>query len=232
MAITPFLAMTASEMRNCAQLPPKIAWMACHFSPYGKGLSNFPKSLPPDSLLIIDDITPIYSHDPEVITQQLIQCLDTFSLSGVLLDFQRPENPEAAELTQYLIESLPCPVIVSEPYAPSGTVLLPPLPLTQSLETYLSTRQNQEVWLDLGCWGETLVLDETGCQNTALPPWEFPAEGFAEERLHCHYQIHNKENSVEFTLWRTKDDFSSLLEEAEGLGIHNAAGLYQEFLLL
>ena len=58
MAIAPFLAMTAAEMQNSSQLPPKIAWMACHFSPYGLGLSNLPKELPSDSLLMVDDITP------------------------------------------------------------------------------------------------------------------------------------------------------------------------------
>ena len=47
MAITPFLAMTAAEFRKKEDLPDKIAWMACHFSPYGLGLSNLPQRLPP-----------------------------------------------------------------------------------------------------------------------------------------------------------------------------------------
>ena len=64
MAITPFLAMTAAEMRNISVCPPKIAWMACHFSPYGLGLSNMPKDLPSNSLLIVDDYTPPSGHDP------------------------------------------------------------------------------------------------------------------------------------------------------------------------
>ena len=58
MAIAPFLAMTAAETRNHSVLPPKIAWMACHFSPYGLGLSNLPQRLPPHALLLLDDITP------------------------------------------------------------------------------------------------------------------------------------------------------------------------------
>ena len=64
MAIAPFLAMTGAEMRNNSVLPDKIAWMACHFSPYGTGLSNLPKNLPAGSLLMVDDITPPHGHDP------------------------------------------------------------------------------------------------------------------------------------------------------------------------
>ena len=52
MAITPFLAMTAAEIEHSTPLPPNVAWMACHFSPYGAGLSNLPKNLPAGSLLI------------------------------------------------------------------------------------------------------------------------------------------------------------------------------------
>ena len=82
MAITPFLAMTATEMYRNTSLPEKTAWMACHFSPYGLGLSNLPKELPPGSLLIVDDITPPHGHDPVFIAEQLIGCVDQFQCSG------------------------------------------------------------------------------------------------------------------------------------------------------
>ena len=52
MAIRPFLAMTAAEIQGTETLPPKTAWMACHFSPYSTGLSNLPKALPPGLSLI------------------------------------------------------------------------------------------------------------------------------------------------------------------------------------
>ena len=54
MAIRPFLAMTAAEIRGTETLPPKTAWMACHFSPYSTGLSNLPKALPPGSMICYD----------------------------------------------------------------------------------------------------------------------------------------------------------------------------------
>ena len=71
MAMDVFLAMTAAEIYGNRNLPANIGWMACHFSPYGTGLSNLPKRLPASSLLIVDDITPIRGHDPPYILDQL-----------------------------------------------------------------------------------------------------------------------------------------------------------------
>ena len=82
MAIRPFLAMTAAEIRGTETLPPKTAWMACHFSPYSTGLSNLPKALPPGSMVILDDITPIHGHDSETIAAQLRPRLDALKSSG------------------------------------------------------------------------------------------------------------------------------------------------------
>ena len=110
MAIRPFLAMTAAEIRGTETLPPKTAWMACHFSPYSTGLSNLPKALPPGSMVILDDITPIHGHDSETIAAQLRPRLDALKCSGVLLDFQRPGYEEAELLAGRLSEALPCPV--------------------------------------------------------------------------------------------------------------------------
>lgn len=109
MAIRPFLAMTAAEIRGTETLPPKTAWMACHFSPYSTGLSNLPKALPPGSMVILDDITPIHGHDSETIAAQLRPRLDALECSGVLLDFQRPGYEEAELLAGRLSEALPCP---------------------------------------------------------------------------------------------------------------------------
>ena len=98
MAIAPFLAMTAAEICACPVLPPKIAWMACHFSPYGLGLSNLPKTLPPGSLLMVDDITPPHKHDPALIGKQLHSCVEALQCSAVLLDFQRIGSSQAQNI--------------------------------------------------------------------------------------------------------------------------------------
>ena len=140
MAIRPFLAMTAAEIRGTETLPPKTAWMACHFSPYSTGLSNLPKALPPGSMVILDDITPIHGHDSETIAAQLRPRLDALKCSGVLLDFQRPGYEEAELLARRLSEALPCPVGVSALYgqALSCPDFLPPVPPDVNLADYLA----------------------------------------------------------------------------------------------
>ena len=117
MAIHTYLAMTAAEFAATENLPEHVAWMACHFSPYGTGLSNLPHSLPPGSLLILNDRIPIYGHDPNRIGQQLLESAEIIHCSGLLLDFQRADVEESLRLAAHLISALPCPVAVSDCYA-------------------------------------------------------------------------------------------------------------------
>lgn len=230
MAIAPFLAMTAAEMYATSSLPSKIAWMACHFSPYGLGLSNLPKELPPGSLLMVDDMTPPHGHDPVLIAEQLSICVESLQCCGVLLDFQRIGCEESLAIAKSLSASLPCPVVVSEQYANhlSCPVFLSPLPPSAALETYLLPWKGREVWLDLGTDGECITLTENGAQ---IQPHLYPdmeLSGFHDHRLFCHYTILTDEKSAEFTLWRTGNDLKELLAEAETLGVSGAVGLYQE----
>lgn len=230
MAIVPYLAMTAAEIRSCSLFPEKIAWMACHFSPYGRGLSNLPLALPPNSVLMVDDITPIRGHDPELISAQLQECVEELDCIGILLDFQRPDCRETAALAKHLAEALPCPTAVPACYAGdlSCPVFLPPLPPSQPLEDYLRPWKGRDIWLELGLTGEILTLTETGCTVTPLPFPDTDGVGFSEERLHCHYTMETNEKSARFTLWRTKDDLDILLEEAASFGVTAAVGLFQE----
>ena len=231
MAIVPYLAMTAAEMRNCSDFPRNTAWLACHFSPYGTGLSNLPRTLPPSSLLIVDDITPIHGHDPEVIARQLMDRAEVLKLSGILLDFQHPKKQETEELVHYLAEVLPCPVAAPENDSGSSPIFLPPVPPSLSVKEYLLPWRERDIWLDVSFEGEVLTLSEDGCKTAPLSPWNCPEDGYQEETLHCHYHISLRENSAVFTLWRTKDDLDKLLKEAETLGVTNAIGLFQEFSL-
>lgn len=230
MPIQPFLAMTGAEMWNLAEIPRESAWMACHFSPYGRGLSNLPRELPPGCLLMVDDITPIHGHDPEVIAVQLRERVEALRLSGILLDFQRPGSQETAALVKELSGVLPCPVAVSDLYAVDCDcpVFLPPVPPSVPLEEHLSPWTGREVWLDISPGGEVITLTGDGARTVSLP---FPApemQGFAEENLHCHYRIDSGEDAVIFTLWRTREDLEGLILEAENLGVANMVGLYQE----
>lgn len=230
MAIVPFLAMTAAEMRCRSAFPEKIAWMACHFSPYGIGLSNLPRELPPGSLLMVDDITPPHGHDPGLIAEQLTNCVQTLQCNGVLLDFQRAGSEEARTLANHLTQALPCPVVVSEYYADhlDHPVFLPPVPPSVPLEEYLLPWKGREIWLELGLDGEILTLTERSCEVISLPCPDLESDRFSDEKLHCHYTIETTEKSAGFTLWRTANDLVELLAEAAELGVVGAVGLYQE----
>ena len=230
MAIAPFLAMTAAEMYAVSSLPSKIAWMACHVSPYGLGLSNLPKMLPASSLLVVDDITPPHGHDPVLIAEQLTECVEQFQCCGVLLDFQRIGCEETQTIAESISAALPCPVVVSEAYARklSCPVFLSPLPPSEALETYLLPWKGREIWLDLGTDGACITLTESGTQIQSLLYPDMELSGFHDHRLFCHYTIRTDEKSAEFTLWRTGNDLKELLAEAETLGVSGAVGLYQE----
>lgn len=230
MATTTFLAMTAAEIEKCTELPPVIAWMACHFSPYGTGLSNLPKTLPAGSLLILNDRTPIHMHDPKRISDQLADCVEKLQCVGLLLDFQNPGCEQTAKLTKHLVETLPCPVAVSTHYAQHLTcpVFLPPLPHHIPLEEYVLPWENREIWLELALDGEIITLTESGADIATLPSWEVISDGHWDEALHCHYHIDVSNEDARFTLWRTKEDIHAILTEAESCGISFTVGLYQE----
>ncbi len=229
MGITHYLAMTAAELHGTADLPPALGWMACHFSPFGTGISCLPRELPPGSLLILDDMTPIHGHDPKRIARQLADAAAAFQCAGVLLDFQRPDSEETAVLVKHLLDTLPCPAAVSSLYAGDGEwpVFLPPVPCHDSLSEYLLPWKGREIWLETSLSPETIALTEDGA---AISPSPLPdtAEAFREEVLHCRYRMQISDEDVTFTLWRTREDLGDLLKEAEDLGISRAIGLFQE----
>ena len=231
MPIPRYLAMTAAEMAGCTALPRQTAWMSCHFSSGGNELSNLPRWLPADSLLILDDSIPMQGHDLQQIAAELGACLERLQCVSLLLDFQRAGQEQTRKLAEYLCETLPFPIIVSDAYAEGLNcgVFVSPTPPDEAMASRLSPWKGREIWLDTTMEGLEILLTEEGAKATPLPPWERPVGGFEEKRLHCHYQISLDENSAVFTLWRTKADIEALLSEAEALGVTAAVGLYQEF---
>lgn len=231
MAIRRYLAMTPSEIAGNSRISGNYAWMACHFSPRGNGLIHVPHSPRPGMLLILNDQLPIHGHDPELITNQLTDCMENFDCPGLLLDFQRPGSKESSALIRYLLRALPCPVAVSDIYAREFDcpVFLPPVSPSVALRTHLVPWEGREVWLDISPAGEAIMLTEKGAEVTPLSYPGPDAEGFPEETLHCHYQIHMEEDKVVFALWRTKEDLEGLIKEAESLGAAGIVGLFQEF---
>lgn len=226
-----YLAMTASEFAENTKLPPNIAWMACHFSPYGTGLSNLPPSLPPGSLLILNDRIPICGHDAPRIAGQLLQTAEALKCQGILLDFQQPDNRELAALAAYLTASLSCTFAVSHGYAQdlNCPVFLPPCPHHTPLQEHIAPWTGRELWLDLAWDAESIALTKDGATILPLPLGVLPEGGHRDNKLHCHYSIENTLDSSRFTLWRTQEDLENLAQEAEELGIKTLVGLFQEF---
>ena len=231
MPIAHYLAMTAAEMAGNSAFPRHAAWMACHFSPSGVGLSNLPNWLPPDCLLILDDSTPIHDHAPERIASELIACMERLQCVGLLLDFQRPGIEQTRKLAEYLCGAFSFPVVVSDTYAAGLDcgVFVSPIPPDEAMASRLARWRGREIWLDTTMEGLEIVLTEKGAKSATLPHQKYPDCGLEDRLLHCHYRISLSENSAAFTLWRTKSDISAQLEEAEALGVTAAVGLYQEF---
>ena len=225
MAINIYLAVSPAQLSEKNQFSNRIAWMACHFSASSAGLSDCPQWLPPGSLLILDDSSPIQGHDPERIRRELEDILSKFSCSALLLDFQRQGGEEMIAA----LAALPCPVAVTERYAhmTSGPVLLPPVPPYVLPGKHLKPWQGREIWLELAAENCEIRLTKAGARLSEECP---EAAGRHHHKgLHCRYDIALGSEEAIFRLHRTPDDLLSLLQESEALGVTTAVGLMQEF---
>ena len=227
MEIPLYLSMTAAEFSSCMEFPIHTAWMACHFSPYGTGLTNLPARLPKGSLLILNDRTPVHRHDPIHIRQMLADTVSSFGCSAILLDMQRRDSPETKTIVQNVL-TLPYPVCVSDVYAKEldCPVFLPPVPLTQTPEAYFSPWKGREIWLDVTMESAEFTITANGskcCPYKSVG--EFP---FREERLCCHYRAELQNDCARFYLHRTKEDIYDLLSQSAAYGVTTGVGLWQE----
>ena len=229
MVLPLYLAMTAAEIRANTDFPPKLSYMACHFSPYGIGLSNCPTHLPEGAMLILNDRTPIHGHDHGFIRDQMAAIVETQKCDSVLLDFQRPDEPELFHLAAKLSETLPCHVGISHWYAKDldCSVFLPPVLLDTPLSEHLAPWQGRDLWLDVSTENQEITITEKGASSLIIPHQVYP-DCHADSALHCHYRIDVGEN-IRFTLFRTEQDLQDLLAEATLSGISRAVGLYQEW---
>ena len=229
MAIPLHLAMTATETFT-DPLPEKIAYMACHFSSYGLGISNLPTRLPAGNMLILNDRIPIWNHEPAVVARQLAETVEEFSCGWVLLDFQRPNEPAAAAVAAEVLKALPCPVGISHCYAAEFDcpVFLPPPPPDMPLGRHIAAWAEREIWLEAALETLRITVDRSGAVTEFLPQ-QLPAEPFhRDEGCCCRYHAEISDDKVTFTLSRGKEDLTDLLNRAEDLGITRAIGLYQQ----
>lgn len=225
------LAMTAAEMSTCRRLPERIAWMACHFSPYGEGLANIPAALPPGSMLILNDRMACSGHSPDLAASQLADAVRRLHCESVLLDFQRPVDPESTVMVRTILATLPCPAAVTASFAEGlscPVFLSPPPPLHTPLETHLAPWKGREVWLEAALCQEQVTVTESGAQFHPQFPTDDLREGFYEEELCCRYQSRVSDKEVRFTLFDTPETLEKKLDLAQSLGVKRAVGLYQE----
>ena len=230
MALPVYLAMTAAEVQGRGDCPRHMAWMACHFSSYGTGLSNLPPELPKGSLLILNDRIPVQGHDPQEVAAQLAQLSEDISAGGVLLDFQRPFDLQTQTIVRAVVQALPCPAAVTENYAAelNCAVFIDAPKAYHPLTTLTEKWKGRQLWLEASFSHGTVTVTQDG--SVYEPDTTFP-DGLPvhrEQKLHCSYCIEKGEKQTRFHFKRTAEDLAALLEEAETLGITKAIGLYQE----
>lgn len=228
MVLPLYLAMTAAEIQGRTTLPERPAWMACHFSPYAKGISNAPASLPQGAMLILNDRIPPQGHDPQLVAQQLAEAAAQVGAERLLLDFQRPGIQLLQEVAAAVAEKAACPVAVTPLYAeglPCPVFLLPKLhkPLAEQLQAW----QGREVWLEAALECQQVTVTEKGSRFVEIPLQneDFP---HLDEKLHCIYRTEVGTDFVRFTLQRNEAQLQALLEEAQMLGVVCAVGLFQQ----
>ncbi len=221
-----YLAMTATEIAGNPNFSRPIAWMACHFSPYGTGLSNLPAALPEHSILMLSDQLPLQGHDPALIVSQLGQTAEALRCSHILLDLQRPGNRDTEALARQLLDTLPCPVILSEPYAAGldCPVLLPPVPPHKTLEEHLLPWAGRELWVEAAPDACTVTVTKEGSR---FSPCDEPTDPLPHRdgELNCHYSLRLEAGAAIFTLHRSREDLEKLMESELVTGW---VGLYQE----
>lgn len=220
-------ALTGAEFLTAGDLKGPIAWMACHFSHRGPGLSNLPERFPTGSYLILDDSQPIGAHDPVFICKQLEQWGSSHGPGGIILDLQRPGVPETKELARELTQ-LPWQVAVSDVYGEgfSCPVFLSAVPPHRTLAQHLQNWKGREIWLEIALETEIATVTEGGSWFSYGPVTEDTRGFFPEKSRHMCYRVETAKDRATVTMVRKKEHLPAFLEEAETLGIKKAIGLY------
>ena len=224
------LAMTPAEINQQHPLPCPIAYMACQFSPYTAGLTNIPEGLPAGSMLILNDRMDCHGHSADLVVHQLQEAITYCSCESLLLDFQRPPEPESMWLAGKITESLSVPVAATEAFAKElpCTVFLSPAPLHIPLAEYLLPWANREIWLEVALCQEEITISATRAHVLPRFPPDGLTEGFFDDALCCHYRILPEDDQIRFTLFDTPASLKQKLDLAASLGVRRVVGLWQE----
>lgn len=224
-----FLALTASEFAVCQDFPPQMAYMACHYSSSNAGISGVPSRLPAGSALMFTDRMTPGDHDPDRIAGELSDAVRHLECRALFLDLQRPDLPLNNAVTEAVLRSVPCPVIVSELYARSRdcAVLLPPPLLWTALEKHLEPWGSRPIWLEAAIEGAEVTVTKNG-SDYAHCPFDPLDHGFHYQKLHIDYQVTLQKDHAVFHLRRDRRCMEELLQEASAHGVRGALGLYQQ----
>ena len=230
MEIPIYLAMTAGEVLKADRLPERLAWMACHFSPYGTGLSNLPQALPEGAMLMLNDRMPPDWHDPELVASTLSETAEKFQCSCIVLDFQREGAKKTAPVIEAVLKKANCPVGVSSSYAENFDcpVLLPPIPPHIPLTEYLAPWRGREIWQELAFEGTEIAVTAEGSRYTSLPRFVPSEKAHFDEELGCRYDISVEDERVIFRLGRLLEDWNELIHNAKEYKVVQGVGLWQE----
>ena len=230
MVLPLYLAMTAAEISAAPSPTFPCAYMACHFSPYGAGLAGIPDVLPEKAMLILNDRMACAGHSPDLVAGQLADAVSRLSCESVLLDFQRPPEPESLAMAKTILKKLPCPAAVTEGFAQplDCPVFLSPAPLHVPSEQHIAPWRGREIWLEAALCQEEVQITEKGMTHHPVFPTQQLAGGFYEEALRCCYRTKITGDSIDFTLFDTPESLEKKLELAAELGVSRAVGLWQE----
>lgn len=239
MSIPLYLAMTAADFSTAQAMPPRIAWMAMHFSVSGLGLSSRPRRLPPGSLILLDDQTPWNDHSLEAVCQETTDVLLRTGAAGLLLDFERPPTEETACLAQCLTQCCQeagCPIGMPPDYLGSSNeaaVFLPPLPCHCTPEQALAPYHGREIWLEAAAGGCQVTLGPDRPAIFPADPRHLAAESqhfipLTDPHLCCRYFSYPTGGGLQLALYDTEETLAEKLDRCQALGVTLAVGIWRQ----
>ena len=181
-------------------------------------------------MMILNDRMSCQGHSPDLVAGQLHEAVTRLGCECVLLDFQRPPQADSQAIVNKIIQTLPCPVAVTERFAADldCPVFLSPAPLHLPLERHLEPWHDREIWLEAALCQEEITVTPRGTTVAVQFPPDRLTSGFYEETLRCRYRTKIDSERITFTLFDTQEDLEKKMELAQALGVARAVGLWQE----
>lgn len=229
MDLSIYLAFTGAELEAMLNHKGKTAWMGCHLSAYGSGITPPPAALKHCDLLVLTDETPPDGHDPKRVAGEFWAQAQALGCERILLDFQRPPTEESHRIIHQVMKNVTVPVGVTPSYAAQldCPIFLPPPPLWTPLQEALSPWAGREIWLEIAPEDGCVTLTKDG--STYTPCEAKKAYTFSDPGLCLSYCTEVSFDRATVYLHRDISNIAKWLEHAFSLGIRTAIGLYQQF---